>query len=394
MATELSSLYVTISAKGLGDLTKELDQLRAKLAQAKKPAEDMEAATRGLGNKLTQAKQPADGVGSAMRGLGLSVPLTPLAAGAAVLGIVMQAAHTAINAVDGLKSSMIGLARQGFEGTVELNRYNFAMKLISREVAGALVPVLNLMTDALDTVRRSLAAVGGTGQRMFAAILVGVVLLSSSISVLTLLAAGLVIAMSPILVAFFATAGALAAFAGAIYLAYQNSAPLRGAITDLRTAFAQLVQSLEPIGVVLLAIGQFILKAFIIDPLVRWIDRLTVALKILERVSNIVTRIAGIGSLKLPGSEKTSVSLNQTGTESAEGTFQRIQQAILQAGTTTNEEKQTNFLESIDAKIGRIEAFIEPLVNRIPPNPGQLIKGAAVGFADDMSFGGVMRRLR
>ena len=79
---------------------------------------------------------------------------------------------------------------------------------LAQQVAGAVVPVLELMTDAIHTLRRGIEAIGPTGQKAFAAALVGVVLLSSAMSVLSLAAAVFVVAFSPILIVFFGASAA------------------------------------------------------------------------------------------------------------------------------------------------------------------------------------------
>jgi len=52
------------------------------------------------------------------------------------------------------------------------------------------------------------------------------------------------------------------------------------------------------------------------------------------------------------------VTLNQTGTEDAQGTFQRIQQAVLQAGVDKEKDPQLTALESIAGNVDYIYKLI------------------------------------
>ena len=57
-----------------------------------------------------------------------------------------------------------GMARSGFEGTVELNRFNAEMKMLSRELAAAFKPLMTVATKAVRTGRRGMESMGPGGQ--------------------------------------------------------------------------------------------------------------------------------------------------------------------------------------------------------------------------------------
>ena len=59
-----------------------------------------------------------------------------------------------------------GMARSGFSGTVEQNAFDYEWKLLTREVAAAFKPVLELMTKGVSSVRRFMEGLDGSGQRM------------------------------------------------------------------------------------------------------------------------------------------------------------------------------------------------------------------------------------
>ena len=60
--------------------------------------------------------------------------------------------------------SVGGLARSGFGGTVEQGRFDFEMKLLSREVAAAFKPLLEVATAVVSRVRRFMEKLGPGGQ--------------------------------------------------------------------------------------------------------------------------------------------------------------------------------------------------------------------------------------
>ena len=426
MATQLSDLYVTITAQGLAETMAELRKVKEELAAAKKPAAEMEGALGRLGQMamaqmgplgmltagvsalwkmfrevpqvkvpvLQPAKPPvlprADGIpvlnpaGGGGGGGGGVPAIGGMSAGAmagigAAIAITAVAAHHLIGAIGSAKDQIIGLARAGFEGTVEMNRYQFAMQQVGRGVAGAFVPVLNVLTSVLQQVSHALNSMGGTGQKVLAATVVGIVLLTSSVTALTIAVAALVVIGSPVAVVFFAIAGAMAAVGGAIYLAWTHSKAFRDAVLTLKAHLGALLTALEPVGAALLKVGGFLAMAFVIEPLIAFLNALTVIVMLLEKAVkySMLLKILPKDSLNSP---RKDVTLNQTGEESAAGSFQRIQQSILKYETPEESEdkKQSDTLNRIEAWLDRNLGGSESKAPT-PPSPGSLVQGSTPG---------------
>lgn len=60
----------------------------------------------------------------------------------------------------------LGLAKQGFSGTVEQAKFDLEMKMLSRELAGIMKPVMEVMTKGARFIRRLLEGLGGNGQNI------------------------------------------------------------------------------------------------------------------------------------------------------------------------------------------------------------------------------------
>lgn len=61
-------------------------------------------------------------------------------------------------------AAVTGLAKNGFSNTVEMNRFNLEVQLISRELAGAFKPALDFATSALGKFRKFLERLGPSEQ--------------------------------------------------------------------------------------------------------------------------------------------------------------------------------------------------------------------------------------
>lgn len=59
-----------------------------------------------------------------------------------------------------------GMARSGFSGTVEQNAFDYEMKMLAREMAGAFKPVMDLMTRGANSVRRFMEGLDESGQNL------------------------------------------------------------------------------------------------------------------------------------------------------------------------------------------------------------------------------------
>jgi len=445
MATQLSDLYVTISLEGLAKVMAELRAVKEELAKVKKPAAEMEDALGRLGKIAMAQMGPLGMLTGAVSALWktfrevpkVKIPVLPRADGIPVLkpaggggmsagamagfGAAIAGVAVAANAMAGIvgsaKDRIIGLARAGFEGTVEMNRYQFAMQLLGREVAGAFVPALNLMTSAVKSVTHSLASMGGTGQKVLAAVVIGFVLITSAVTAVLGLVIGLTAAvlgltaavvaleivtwpvsivilvvaaaLAAVVVVVVAVVAAFVAVAGAIYLAYTESKEFRTAVLNLKGQLVALLTALEPVGAALLKVGGFLAQVFVIGPLTNFLDALSLIVALLERAVKMSMLLKILPKDSLGGGKRTDVTLNQTGEESAAGSFQRIQQSILkyESPEESEEHKQTDALERIEnwlsTRFGGQSASLNP------PSPGSIVGGSSV--AGDGSLGGAMK---
>lgn len=79
-------------------------------------------------------------------------------------GLVSGAGHTAGFAMAGIAGAGMGLARQGFHGTVEQARFDSEMTQLARELAGVMKPVMELMTKGAKAIRQQLQKLDQGGQ--------------------------------------------------------------------------------------------------------------------------------------------------------------------------------------------------------------------------------------
>lgn len=75
-----------------------------------------------------------------------------------------RAGNIAAVGLGAASAAATGLARQGFQGTVEQAKLDQETKMIAREMAGIMKPVLELMTRAARVVRKYLEGLGEGGQ--------------------------------------------------------------------------------------------------------------------------------------------------------------------------------------------------------------------------------------
>lgn len=100
----------------------------------------------------------------------------------------------------------MGLARQGFAGTVEQAKFDLEMKMLSRELAAVMKPVMEVMTKGARYIRQQLQSLDEGGQNM---VMGGMLLGGTAAGAWALRAGGRMLGM-------FGGAGAAAAGTGAI----------------------------------------------------------------------------------------------------------------------------------------------------------------------------------
>jgi hypothetical protein len=84
-----------------------------------------------------------------------------------------------------------GLARSGFQGTVEQNRFDLEMKMLAREFAGVMMPVLKAMTQAARFIRERMEGLSSAGQNVAMAATVAGGLASSAWAMRSLVTGGI-----------------------------------------------------------------------------------------------------------------------------------------------------------------------------------------------------------
>jgi hypothetical protein len=92
------------------------------------------------------------------------------AAGAAVArveqGMRSPVGRALGNATLAAGATVGGMVQRGFSGTVEQNRLDFEMQLLSREFASAFKPIIELMTAGVTKLRRFMEGLDGAGQNL------------------------------------------------------------------------------------------------------------------------------------------------------------------------------------------------------------------------------------
>ena len=148
----------------------------------------------------------------------------------------------------------------------------------------------------------------------------------------------------------------------------------------------------------LVRMGGGIAKFFVIDPLLGFLKGLESIFKILTAIAGVVGAVA-INIGRVFGADlgagfrgggrldnRRQVTLNQTGTESAEGTFARFQEAALKLGITEKMTPQEQHLRNIDKATAFIVAYINGLKKAAEEmTPEAMARGAGnagLGMAD------------
>jgi hypothetical protein len=85
-----------------------------------------------------------------------------------------------------------------------------------------------------------------------------------------------------------------------------------------------------------------------------------------------------LDKLRKAGEKKNEVTLNQTGQESGQGTFARIQEAILKLSVPEAEDPLKEVMQAIDAKVAEIEKIMKNAGNVANVNPQAIVNVAAM----------------
>lgn len=139
-------------------------------------------------------------------------------------------------------ASIMGMARAGLEGTAEGMRLSFAWQLLSRQIAAIFIPVVNMATNAIITMRNILMTFSGSMQNVVMVVggMIGAfVPFLSMLPMVSALIQTVTTLFSPFRIMLMVIAGALTAF-----LSSSQGAPLLAALGQALGSVMQLFGTL------------------------------------------------------------------------------------------------------------------------------------------------------
>ena len=367
-AAVLSRLFVDVTARGIGSTSAQVRQFSGAMKEVEKISAQAEKAVSVMNQAVS------------MTGAAIRTVLVPLGA---------------------LSASLVALTRAGLQGTVQLYQLNRQFQLFTREIAAAMLPAVELVIAGMKRLNQFIRDAGLTGQNAF--LKVGIVLLSltagltAGAAVLGAvgLALSFIAAMAfPLAAVAFVLASAIGLVVGGFVAMVALSPNLRAALGRLWEAVRQLARSFEPVVTGLLNIGGLMLNTFVIEPVIVMVKALTTLVQVLDRVYNRLKLISPLLMVlgyvgrqsqapDVPTEDRRRVTLDQTGQESGEQTFQRIQQEILriQAGEEDVPRRQLIELEAIRAAV---EAVANMRGGAPAANPAPFALGQNDALAGDL----------
>lgn len=375
MAQVLDSLFVDITARGLDAVSGQLNAFSGVIGQVN-----------GLINQMRQS---------------LAMALVPVGAATAAI---------------------TALSLAGLQGTVELQQLTLHFKLFAREIAGITMPIVEGLTWMFNRMWRVLSRIGADGQKALFLIVAGLIgvtvaitgvilaltaatvvvgVLTTAVSalafVMTLASGGLNLVAAALIaltgIQFAAIGAASAAWyatLGASFAALvAYSKDLRQALYDVGMQIWQVFEAAQPLLKALAVLAGAIIKTFVIEPLIVFLGWMEKIVLVVERVAKalsglpVVRRLAAIFDAdKKPGVRPT---LTGGGTETAEGTFDRFQNAAL--GTPETKDPLADNTDKLKHLADRIDAWIDVVKDRIrrveefTDKPVEsLVAGAGGGF--------------
>lgn len=261
--------------------------------------------------------------------------------------------------------AVAGVAAAGLGGTVEMEQMGMALTNVAKEVGNLFAPALRLATDLLNMLTNTFRGTGSAGQF-------------------------LLVTMSPL---------------SAVFEVLANSR-VQESLNGLMVSFGRIVTAVQPLINLMANLGASMLDVFVITPLVEFVRVLTIVASLVAEISKRAVAmiqsfgaLAGFGNLFKPMDRtRSEARLNQTGTEDADGTFQRIQQAILKAsGPAEVPEQQLDELKEIrkqvdailnkfDATAGQVQAIVS-YIGAIATNPTASAQGVISSGVSSISSG-------
>lgn len=362
------------------------------MAKSRTPSKRyIDVTTRGMDRAMNSIKQLNDGLNDTQK----------------ILDKVAGAFQTALIPTAALTTAISGIAVVGLRGTTEMYTLNYQISQFSKQIASALLPIVDAMTTAFNRAWRTIQSMGRAGQIAILTITAGligatVVLTACSVG-FAILAGFIAAATSAVIVLTGAMAvldavqnlvtggledivgiavtagtaiagilgitasGTMAAIAGAIGAAWgvvlAVSKDLRAALWQVFDAMLEIGQAMWPIVKAFGVIAFLALDVALVKPLINFLNVLTLVLhavaKLIERLQKIAPIIGQLAALAGVG-ETRQVTANQTGQESFTQTFNRIQEAILRVEESPIEQNTT--------ALGGLTAAIDRLIDKIPTN--------------------------
>ncbi len=274
----------------------------------------------GLGGEVNALRQMQQLAGMLPGALGA------VATAAGPVGIALAAVGAALSVV----GAGLALVSQGFQGTAEMDQFGQAVQMIARELAAFFAPAVQLAADLLKQMVGIFQSTGAAGQQLISMLAFGPVF-----EVLT-------------------------------------NGRVQAAFKGLMAAVGQLVQVMQPLLNLLANIGTKLIEAIVVEPLVLFTKGLTVAVLLMKELAERTFALArAFGLLRnplfnAPDQQRRQVTLQQTGTEDATSTFQRIQQAVLRAGGPKEvPEQQLTELQEIRKQVDTIVAKFDAVVGLV-----------------------------
>lgn len=395
MASTLSTLYVDVVQRGL---TEVMNGLRSVTGQADRGTQSI----RQMRDALQQAGRASQGMGvggGGVRGGGGANPLGALAnvAAPAALG---AAAIGAVKAADPGVFDQLGVIMHDLAGTVGqvlAPAFRAALPVIRQVanvvagIADAFKPVVNAIVSSLIPVVNQLVGVwGGVVGQIASAVLPVVEQLGKLLAPLATLFVSLYQAVAPLaLVVLKMQMNMVSVAVGILSGVLPVIQVFAEVLGGLATVFGEVLGLVaDAFGALLGVVGELLspvmeLVTLLAGALVQGIRMAVAGFKM---IIDTVRGVFGLG--RKPIGEGNSVGrgmINDTGTEDANSTFQRIQQAILKAGVPAEkgpEEEAVDELKEIKLRVQElimVSQGIIAAVNGVKDKPRDLVEGAKLG---------------
>ncbi len=295
---------------------------------------------------------------------------TPAQQMAQALNTLRASMMIGLQTINNFTNSIMGMARAGLSGTLEGNRLATAWQLLSQQIAAIFLPVVNLLTTAIISLRNAMAGLSGVGQNIIMVVsgIIGAFIpFLTSLPVVSALLQTVTTLFSPFRVVLMIIAGALAAFFssadGAPVLKVLGDAV--GAVMGLFGTLAGLFGDLLATAIQLL-IGALDVLAPVISFVVKVITLLVQGLTwVFEKIREFLSWL-GFGSKELTKAATATVRRDVTpGRISMEGIGDAMERITVAANKNaamdiakmqlTEQEKANKNLEGLRGDVQKLQ---------------------------------------